>query len=393
MIDDVVILSGVRTAIGTFGGSLKDKAPAELGRVVIAEAVSRAGLEPQDVGHVVLGQVMPTSPWDSFLGRIAAVNAGIPVSTPAMTLDRLCGSGIQAIVSAAQMLTLGECDIAVAGGAEVMSKAPHYVTQARFGQKTGPIEMIDGLTGALTDPFENYHMGVTAENVADKHKIDRATQDALAAESQMRAAAAIAEGRFKEQIVPVEIKTRKGVVMFDTDEHVKGDTTAEGLAKLKPVFKKDGSVTAGNAAGINDGAAALVLARANAADKRGLRPRARIVAWGHAGVEPSLMGIGPVAAVPIALDRAELTLDQIDVIEANEAFAAQTCAVVQELGLDPAKTNVNGSGISLGHPVGATGAIITVKLLYELERSGGRYGLATMCIGGGQGIALVIERL
>ncbi|MDX3886374.1 MAG: acetyl-CoA C-acyltransferase family protein [Sphingomonas sp.] len=391
--EDVVILSGVRTAIGTFGGSLKDVAPAELGRICIAEALSRAGTAPGDVGHVVLGQVIPTGPWDAYLARVVALNVGIPVSTPAMTLNRLCGSGIQAIVSVAQMLTLGECDIAVAGGAESMSKAPHYVSQARFGQKMGPIEMIDGLTGALTDPFENYHMGVTAENVAEKHGIDRAAQDALAAESHRRAAAAIAQGRFKEQIVPVEIKTRKGVIAFDTDEHVKGETTAESLGALKPVFKKDGSVTAGNASGINDGAAALVLARAGAANAKGLKPRARIVAWGHAGVEPSLMGIGPVAAVPIALRRAGLTLDQIDVIEANEAFASQTCAVMRELKLDPAKTNVNGSGISLGHPIGATGAIITVKLLHELERSGGRYGLATMCIGGGQGIALIIERL
>ncbi|MET0363555.1 MAG: acetyl-CoA C-acyltransferase family protein [Sphingobium sp.] len=391
--EDVVIVSGVRTAIGTFGGSLKDVAPTELGRIVIAEAVRRAGLTPADVGHVVMGQVMPSGPSDAYLARIAAVNAGIPVSTPALTLNRLCGSGIQAIVSAAQMLTLGETDFAVAGGAENMSKAPHYVQTARFGQKMGTIEMLDGLTGALTDPFNNYHMGMTAENVANDYGIDRATQDSAAAESHRRAAAAIADGRFSEQIVPVELKTRKGVVAFVTDEHVKAETTAESLGALKPVFKKDGSVTAGNASGINDGAAALVLARASAAEAKGLKARARIVGWGHAGVDPSLMGIGPVAAVPIALKRAGLTLDQIDVIEANEAFAAQTCAVAKELKLDPAKTNPNGSGISLGHPVGATGAIITVKLLHELERSGGRYGLATMCIGGGQGIALVIERL
>ncbi|MET0240064.1 MAG: acetyl-CoA C-acyltransferase family protein [Sphingobium sp.] len=391
--EDVVIVSGVRTAIGTFGGSLKDVAAAELGRIVIAEAVSRAGLTPANVGHVVMGQVMPSGPSDAYLARVAAVNAGIPVATPSLTLNRLCGSGIQAIISAAQMLTLGETDIAVAGGAESMSKAPHYVQAARFGQKMGNIEMIDGLTGALTDPFNNYHMGVTAENVAEKYGIDRATQDATAAESHRRAAIAIAEGRFADQIVPVELKTRKGVVAFVTDEHVKVETTADSLGTLKPVFKKDGSVTAGNASGINDGAAALVLARASVAEAKGLKARARILGWGHAGVEPSLMGIGPVAAVPIALKRAGLTLDQIDVIEANEAFAAQTCAVAKELGLDPAKTNPNGSGISLGHPVGATGAIITVKLLHELERSGGRYGLATMCIGGGQGIALVIERL
>jgi len=393
MSEDVVILSGVRTAIGTFGGSLKEVAPAELGRTVIVAALDRAGVSPDGVGHVVMGQVMPTTPWDAYLARVAGVNAGVPVSVPALTLNRLCGSGIQAIISAAQMLALGETEIVVAGGAEVMSKAPHYVTQARFGQKMGPIEMIDGLTGALTDPFYNYHMGLTAENVADKHAISRADQDALAAESHRRAAAAIAEGRFADQIVPVEIKTRKGVVAFTTDEHVKGETTAESLGALKPVFRKDGSVTAGNSSGINDGAAALVLATASAAEAQGLKPRARIVAWGHAGVDPALMGIGPVAAVPIALKRAGLTLDQIDLIEANEAFASQACAVMKELRLDPVKTNVNGSGISLGHPVGATGAIITVKLLHELERSGGRYGLATMCIGGGQGIALIIERL
>jgi len=393
MNEEVVLLSGVRTAIGTFGGSLKDVAPAELGRIVVAEAIGRAGIAPADVGHVVMGQVMPSQPGDAYLARLAGVNAGVPVSAPALTLNRLCGSGIQAIISAAQMLTLGETDFAVAGGAESMSKAPHYVTTARFGQKMGAIEMQDGLTGALTDPFEKYHMGMTAENLAERNKVSRADQDALAAESHRRAAAAIADGRFKEQIVPVEIRTRKGVVPFDTDEHVKGDTTAESLGSLKPVFRKDGSVTAGNASGINDGAAALVLATASAAQAKGLRPRARVVAWGHAGVEPSLMGLGPVAAVPIALKRAGLTLDQIDVVEANEAFASQTFAVMHELDLDPAKTNPNGSGISLGHPVGATGAIITVKLLHELERIAGRYGLATMCIGGGQGIALIIERL
>jgi acetyl-CoA C-acetyltransferase len=393
MNEEVVLVSAVRTAIGAFGGALKDVAPAELGRIVIVEALNRAGVSPDDVGHVVMGQVMPTAPQDAYLARVAAVKAGIPVSTPALTLNRLCGSGIQAIVSAAQMLTLGECDIAVAGGAENMSRAPHYVTQARFGQKMGPIEMMDGLTGALTDPFENIHMGVTAENVAERYDVSRAEQDAAAAESHRRAAAAIAAGRFKEQIAPVERRTRKGVVAFDTDEHVKGETTAESLGTLKPVFRKDGTVTAGNASGLNDGAAALVLATASAAKARGLKPRARILGWGHAGVEPSVMGIGPVKAVPIALNRAGLTLNQIDVIESNEAFTAQACAVAKELGFDPAKTNVNGSGISLGHPVGATGAIITVKLLYELERVGGRYGLATMCIGGGQGITLVIERL
>ncbi len=393
MNEDVVILSGVRTAIGTFGGTLKDVAPAELGRTVIAEAIKRSGVAPEEIGHVVMGHIINNTPADAYLARAAAVKAGIPVETPALTLNRLCGSGIQSIISVAQMLTLGECDFGVAGGAETMSGAPHVVTKARFGQKMGPIEMVDALIGTLSDPFDQNHMGVTAENVAAKYDVTRADQDALAAESHRRAAAAIADGRFKEQIVPVEIKTRKGVVAFDTDEHVKGDTTAESLTSLKPAFRKDGSVTAGNASGINDGAAALVLARASAAEAKGLKPRARILGWGYAGVEPTLMGIGPVKAVPMALERAGVTLDQIDVIEANEAFAAQACAVAKELNFDPAKVNPNGSGISLGHPVGATGSIIVVKLLHELERSGGRYGLATMCIGGGQGIAIVIERL
>lgn len=393
MIEDVVLVSGVRTAIGSFGGVLKDLPPAELARICIAEAIGRAELKPEDMGHVVFGQVIPTDPSDAYLARVAAVNAGVPVAVPAMTLNRLCGSGLQAIISAAQMLTIGECDFAVAGGAESMSRAPHYVTSARFGQKLGPIEMMDGLTGALTDPFGRIHMGITAENVASRNGVSRLEQDELAAESHRRAAAAVADGRFTQQIVPIEIRTRKGVQAFDTDEHPRSETTVETLSQLKPAFRKEGSVTAGNSSGINDGAAALVLARAAAAKERGITPRARIVSWGHAGVEPSLMGIGPVAAVPIALKRAGLSLDQIDVIEANEAFASQACAVMQELGLDRAKTNVNGSGISLGHPVGATGAIITVKLLHELERSGGRYGLATMCIGGGQGIALILERL
>ncbi|WAT19306.1 beta-ketothiolase BktB [Aurantiacibacter sp. MUD11] len=391
--ENVVIVSAVRTAIGSFGGSLKDVAPAELGRTVIASAIERAKVSAGDIGHVVMGQVMPTCPHDAYLARVAAVNAGVPVEVPAMTLNRLCGSGVQAIVSAAQMLTLGECDLAVAGGAESMSRAPHFVTQARFGQKLGPIEMLDGLTGTLTDPFNDVHMGVTAENVAERHGIDRAAQDALAAESHRRAAAAIEEGRFTEQIVPVEIRSRRGARQFAVDEHPRAETTVEALAQLKPIFRKDGTVTAGNASGINDGAAALILARTDAAERHGLIPRARILGWGHSGVAPEVMGIGPVFAVPRALEMAGVSLADIDVIESNEAFAAQACAVAKELNFDPTRTNVNGSGISLGHPVGATGAIMTVKLLHELERTGGRFGLATMCIGGGQGIALVIERI
>lgn len=393
MNEDVVILSAVRTAIGGFGGSLKDFAPSRLGAIVIAEAVSRAGIEPGDVEHVFMGQVIPTCAQDAYLARVAALEADIPTATPALTVNRLCGSGLQAIVSAAQTLKLGEADLAVAGGAECMSRAPHLVSAARFGQKMGTIEMVDALTATLSDPRDGYHMGVTAENIASRNQVSRADQDAVALESQSRAAAASADGRFAEQIIPIEIATRTGTVRFDTDEHVRGETSAQGLAALRPSFRKDGTVTAGNASGINDGAAALVLSTASAAASRGLAPRARILGWGHAGVDPDVMGLGPIKAVPIALARASLTLDQIDLIESNEAFAAQACAVARELGFDPAKTNVNGSGISLGHPIGATGTILIVKLLHELERRKARFGLATMCIGGGQGIAMVIERV
>lgn len=391
--EPIYIVSGTRTAIGDFGGSLKDFSPADLATLVFAEAIKRAGLEPSDVQHAVLGQVVPTAPRDAYTVRIAAVNAGIPVSAPAFQVNRLCGSGLQAIVSAAQTIALGEADITIAGGAEVMTRAPHFVNAARFGQKLGDITMTDAMLGALHDPFENYHMGVTAENVATDLGITRADQDELAAESHKRAANAIAQGYFKDQILAVEIKTRKGVVLFDTDEHVRADTTVESLGALRPVFKKDGTVTAGNASGINDGAGAVVLASQAAVDAKGLKPMAKIIGWGHAGVEPRVMGLGPVKAVPIALARAGLTLDQIDVIESNEAFAAQACGVARELGFDPAKTNPNGSGVSLGHPIGATGAILTVKAAYELHRTGGRYAIITMCIGGGQGIAMVIERV
>ena len=391
--EPVYIVSATRTAIGDFGGGLKDFAPSQLGSLVIAEAIRRAGVAPADVQHVVLGQVIQSEPRDAYISRVAAVNAGVPVEAPALTLNRLCGSGVEAIIIAARLVGAGEASVAVAGGAESMSRSPHVFTSGRWGHKMGNAVMLDAMIEILNDPFGGGHMGITAETLAKKHEISRETQDALAVESHRRAARAIAEGRFKEQILPVEVKTRKGVVLFDTDEHVRADVTLEDVAKLKPAFVKDGTVTAGNASGINDGAAALVLASASAVEAKGLKPRARVVSGGHAGVEPGIMGIGPVKAVPIALARAGLTLSDIDVIEANEAFAAQACAVAQELGFDAEKVNPNGSGIGLGHPVGATGAIITVKALYELERIGGRYGLITMCIGGGQGIAMIVERI
>jgi len=388
---DIYIIGAARTAIGGFGGSLASLRPAQLGEIAIREAIARSGLSADQVQHVVLGNVIPSQPSDAYVARVAAVKAGVPVEAPAMTVNRLCGSGLQAIVSAAQTLALGEAEVAVGAGAESMSNAPHHVLKARHGQKLGDIAMLDAMLGALTDPFDDVHMGITAENVAERCAISREDQDALAVESHARAAKAIEEGYFKEQIVPVEIKTRKGTTVFDTDEHVKPGTSMETLAGLRPAFKKDGTVTAGNASGINDGAAAVVLATGKVVEETGVKPLAKILGWGHAGVEPEVMGLGPVKAVPVALERAGLTLDQIDVIESNEAFAAQACGVARELGFDPAKTNPNGSGISLGHPIGATGAILTVKCAYELRRTGKRFGLVTMCIGGGQGIAMVIE--
>lgn len=391
--EDIYIVGGVRTAIGDFGGALKGFYPSDLGGLVATEALSRAGIAPADVGHVVFGQVMPTSAKDAMLARTIALNAGIPFEVPAMTLNRLCGSGIQAIVSSAQMMQLGEATITLAGGAESMSNVPYHDHGARWGVKMGNNVLVDALVQGLQDASGGYHMGITAENCADRHGISREEQDALAVEGHQRAARAIAEGRFKTQILPVEIKSRKGTTIFDTDEHVRADTKIETLAAMKPAFKKDGSVTAANASGINDGAAAVVLATAGEVEKRGLKPLAKIVAWGHAGVEPEYMGEGPIKAVPIALKRAGLTLADMDVIEANEAFAAQALSVAKALGFDREKLNPNGSGIALGHPVGATGTILTVKAAYELERIGGRYALITMCIGGGQGIALIIERV
>ena len=388
---DVVILSGARTAIGTFGGSLAAVPPITLAATAAKAALERAGVEGGRIGHVVFGHVINTEPRDMYLSRVASMEAGVPETTPAMNVNRLCGSGAQAIVSAIQALSLGDADVALAGGAESMSRSPYILPAARWGQKMGDAGAADMMLGALNCPFGTGHMGVTAENVAREHAITRADQDAFALESQRRAAAAIAEGRFREQIVPVEVQSRKGPVTFDTDEHPKS-TTAEALAGLRTVFQKDGTVTAGNASGINDGAAALVLARADAAEAAGLKPRARVLGYAHAGVRPEVMGIGPVPAVEALLKRTGLSAGDFDVIESNEAFAAQALAVNKGLGLDPAKVNPNGGAIALGHPVGATGAILTVKALHELERTGGRRALITMCIGGGQGIALAIER-
>ena len=388
---EIYILSAVRTAIGDFGGSLKSFRPSDLGALVVTEAIKRAGIAPADVEHVIMGQVMQTGPKDQFMARVVGLKADIPVSTPALTLNRLCGSGVQSIISCAQMMQLGEASITVAGGAESMTNVPYHDLEARWGKRMGNSVLLDALTEGLNDPIHEVHMAITAENVATRHQVTREQQDELAVDGHLRAARAIAEGRFKEQIVPVEIKTRKGTLMFDTDEHVRADTTIAALASMKPMFKADGSVTAGNASGINDGAAAVVLATAEEVAKRGLMPMARIVSWGVAGVEPLYMGVGPVKAVPIALKRAGLSLEDMEVIEANEAFAAQALAVAKELGFDRDKLNPNGSGISLGHPVGATGTILTVKAAYELKRIGARYALITMCIGGGQGIAMVIE--
>ncbi|MCJ2058013.1 acetyl-CoA C-acyltransferase family protein [Methylobacterium sp. J-048] len=389
---DVVITGAVRTAIGTFGGSLAAIPPAELAAKCVAEALKRSGTAPEAVGHVVLGHVIPTEPRDAYIARVAAIEGGVPEAVPALTVNRLCGSGLQAIVSAAQAIMLGDAEVAVAGGAESMSRSPHLLKTGRFGQRMGDAALVDYMVGVLNDPFGHGHMGVTAENVAERYGISRAMQDDFAAESQARAATAIREGRFRDQILAVEVQRKRETVAFDTDEHPKA-TSAEDLAKLRPAFSKTGSVTAGNASGLNDGAAIVVLASAAAAERDGSRPLARIVGYAHAGVDPSEMGMGPVPAVQRLLQRTGLRAADFNVIESNEAFAAQACAVSRALDLDPAKVNVNGGAIALGHPLGATGAIVTVKALYELARVNGRYGLVTMCIGGGQGIAMAIERL
>ena len=389
---DIVILDGARTAIGTFGGSLAALRPADLGTHVAKAALERSGVEAAQIGHVVYGNVINTEPKDMYLSRVSAIGAGIPDSTPAMNVNRLCGSGAQAIVSAYQSLLLGDCEFALAGGAESMSRAPYIMPAARFGQKMGDVTSLDMMLGTLNCPFGSGHMGITAENVAGEHNVTRQDMDAFALASQTRAKAAIKAGYFTDQIAPIDIRVKRDMVPFDTDEHPKA-STLETLAGLRPAFKKDGMVTAGNASGINDGAAAMVLATADAAKRAGLKPKARILGYAHAGVRPEVMGIGPVPAVQKLFAKTGLTGADFDVIESNEAFAAQAIAVNKELGLDPAKVNPNGGAIALGHPVGATGAIITIKAMYELERIGGKRALITMCIGGGQGIALAIERI
>ncbi|SDJ15649.1 acetyl-CoA C-acetyltransferase [Pseudomonas delhiensis] len=390
---EVFVVSAVRTAIGTFGGTLKDTPPAQLATLVAQAALARANCDAQRVEHVVFGHVIPTTPKDAYISRVAALQAGIPKEAPAFTVNRLCGSGLQAIVSAAQGLMLGDSRIALAGGAECMSQSGYLVPSARWGARMGDVKMLDYMLGALQDPLHGIHMGITAENIARQHGITREDQDALALQSQQRAARAIAEGRFAGQIVPVEIRSRKGTSLFEVDEHVRAESSLEQLAKMKPAFTEGGSVTAGNASGLNDGASALLLATAEAVKSENLQPIARVVAYAHAGVEPTLMGLGPIPATRLALQRAGLSVADLDVIESNEAFAAQACAVSRELGFDPQKVNPNGSGISLGHPIGASGAIIATKAIHELQRIQGRYALATMCIGGGQGIAVIFERV
>ena len=389
---DVVILSAVRTAIGKYGGGLKDIPPADLAATLVRESVSRAGVEPNEVGHAVFGNVIHTEPRDMYLSRVAALNGGLPVEVPSLTVNRLCGSGLQAIISAAQTVLLGEADVAVAGGAESMSRAQYWLPALRWGARMNHGGTIDAMVAALTDPFDDVHMGITAENVAEKWGISREDQDELAVASHTRAAAATEAGYFQGQIVPIEIKSRKGSTFVDTDEHTRPGVSLADLAKLRPAFKKDGTVTAGNASGVNDAAAAVVLADAKVAEAKGLTPLGRLVAYAHVGVEPKYMGIGPVPAIRKVLAKTGLSIGDIDVFEVNEAFAAQALAVARDLELPPEKTNPNGSGVGLGHPIGATGAILTVKALHELARTGGRYAVVSMCIGGGQGIAAVLER-
>ncbi len=392
MARDVVVLSGARTPMGGYGGSLKDIPTTELAAQCVRESVDRAGIDAGDVGHVVFGNVIHTDARDHYLARVAAIKGGLPHETPAVTVNRLCGSGLQSIVTAAQTIMLGDADAAVAGGAESMSRSPYISPTLRWGTRMNDTALVDMLVGALNDPFDDCHMGVTAENLAERYSVAREEQDALAVQSHQRAGNAIAQGYFKEQITPVEVRVKRDTVLFDTDETVRPDSSVEKLSKLRPVFQKDGSVTAGNASSINDGAAAVVLMDRELAARRGLRPLGRLVAYSYAGVDPRYMGIGPVPAVRRLLDKTGLGIDDFDVIELNEAFAAQALSVCRELGLPPDRTNPNGSGISLGHPVGATGTVLTIKALYELQRTGGTRALVTMCIGGGQGIAAAFER-
>ena len=389
---EVVVLSGVRTPMGGYGGSLKDIPNTDLGAQCVREAVNRAGIEPADVGHVVFGNVIHTDARDHYLARVAAIKGGLPHETPAVTVNRLCGSGLQAVVTAAQTIMLGDADTAVAGGAESMSRSPYLAPSLRWGARMNDTALVDMMVGALSDPFDDCHMGITAENVAGRYGVSREDQDALAVQSHQRAGRAIAEGRFKEQITPVEVRVKRDTVLFDTDETVRPESSVEKLGRLRPVFQKDGSVTAGNASSINDGAAAVVLMERELAERRGLKPLARLVGYSFAGVDPRYMGIGPIPAVRQLLDKTGLGVGDFDVFEVNEAFAAQALAVCRDLDLPPERTNPNGSGISLGHPVGATGTVLTVKALYELQRTGGGRALVTMCIGGGQGIAAAFER-
>ncbi|WP_103965202.1 acetyl-CoA C-acyltransferase family protein [Nitrosomonas ureae] len=389
---NVVVLSGVRTAIGDYGGSLRQIAPADLAAKVVREAVLRAKIDPNDVGHLIFGNVIHGESRDMYLARVACINGGLSQHTSALAVNRLCGSGLQAIISASQSIMLNDTDVAVAGGAESMSRGGYLLPALRWGQRMNNGDTVDMMVGALTDPFDLVHMGVTAENIAEKWQISRAEQDAFALESHRRALHAINNGYFKEQILPVEIVVGKKTIFFDTDEHPREDASLESLGKLRSIFKKEGTVTAGNASGINDSAAAVVLMESDAARKMGLKPMARLVAYGHAGVDPKFMGIGPVPAVQMALQRANIKLAELDVIESNEAFAVQACAVAKELQFDPDKTNPNGGAVALGHPIGATGCILTIKALHELQRTGGRYALVTMCIGGGQGIAAIFEK-
>jgi acetyl-CoA C-acetyltransferase len=390
---DVFVLAGQRTAIGDFGKSLKDIPPTKLGEIAIRAALAKAEVEPGEIQHVVMGNVIHTEPRDAYISRVAAIEAGIPAETPALTVNRLCGSGLQAVISAAQSIMLGDADLAVGGGAESMSRGGFLLPNERWGARLGDGKVLDMVVGALHDPFGHGHMGITAENIAARYQITRDIQDEFSLESHRRAAAAIADGRFKSQIVTVELPSRKGPIPFNTDEHVRDDIRAENLVGLRPAFKKDGSVTAGNASGLNDGGAALILASGAAAARRAQKPLARLVAYGHAGVAPEFMGLGPIPASQKALEKAGLTIDDIDVIESNEAFAAQACAVARDLGLPPEKVNPNGGAVALGHPIGASGAIIAIKAIYELHRTQTRYALVTMCIGGGQGIAAVFERV